>query len=495
MYRLRLVFILLTFVVLVQGSERETSSYKKCQCEHIETFWNLDPYCLERLCACFFLYQDQQSAQRLVNFFPELSIEEMRILSQVILLSKQPQYRFSSQDISVMKKLSLPGIFLFCSRDESQDITPEEDLARALILAEFPGEEEKARYYTCYLDILALRAYIERKRYLDTEHYAFGSENYYRATIDALNTILFYEEEIRYPSKNEMFADEFSILSSVADRKFGVCLGVSSLYLSLAQRLLLPLESVTPPGHIYLRYGEGKINIETTAGGRHLPTEQYCDCISAQELKVRSCKEILGLTFINKGSFAMQKQSYDSAEVAYEKAREYVEDRELDELLGIVKILKGKRKEGEALLQRAAHAKSVGEDYLQGNMDRATLQLLFTHPGTTYEEIVNYEVSLKKAWKKFPKCMEVRRRLASVAMHLGKISEAIAFLEQCAQEAQDDIALHLKLSKLFFERHDYVKARQYFFVAKHLIDKEGINPKKSFTLYREMKQKIFSIAP
>ncbi|AHK63267.1 transglutaminase family protein [Chlamydia avium] len=490
----RLVFVLLMIVIQAQGGERRTTSYKNLQEEHIEAFWNLDPYCLESLCACFSLHQDHQSYQRLASFFPELSTEEINILSRTILSSKNPQYRFSVQDIEVMKKLSLPGISLFCSR-EIQEIVPDEDLAQALILAEFPGEEDKVRHYTCYLDILALRAYVERKRYLDRENYVLGSEDYHRATIDALNTILFYEEEIRYPSKNEMFADEFSFLSSVADRKFGVCLGVSSLYLSLAQRLFLPLEPVTPPGHIYLRYGKGKINIETTAGGRHLPTEQYCDCISEKDLKIRSYQEIVGLTFINKGSFALQKQCYSDAGIAYEKAREYVNDREIEELLGIVKILNGEKKEGEALLKRSSCSKSIGEDYLRGNLDIATLKLLFMNPGTTYEEVLNYEISLKRALQKFPKCMGIYRRLASVAIHLGKIADGVALLEQCSQEEREDIALHLKLCKLFFERHDYVKAQRYFLIAQKLLDQEESNDKFFFTLYKEMRQKILSVAP
>lgn len=489
----RLIFVLLALVIQVQGGGTSVA-YNTLQEERIEAFWNLDPYCLESLCACFSLYQDQQSARRLADFFPGLSMEDIGVLSRCILESKNPQHRFSSQDIAVMRKLSLPGVVLFCTRD-AKEVSPDKDLGRALILAEFPGEEEKSQHYSCYLDILALRAYVERKRYLDKENYVLGSEDYHRVTIDALNTILFYEEEIRYPSKNEMFSDEFSFLSSVADKKFGVCLGVSSLYLSLSQRLLLPLDPVTPPGHIYLRYREGKINIETTAGGRHLSTEQYCDCISAKELKIRSCKEILGLTFINKGSFALQKQSYLDAEAAYEKAREYVDDRELEELLGIVKILRGKKKEGEAFLKRASISESLGEDYLQGHMDVATLKLLFTHPGTTYEEILHYEASLKKALYQFPQCKEVRRRLASVALHLGKTAEGVALLEQCAQETQEDIALHLKLCKLLFERHDYVKAKHYFLIAKQLLDKEGGEDKKSFTLYYEISQRIFSVAP
>lgn len=297
-----------------------------------------------------------------------------------------------------------------------------------------------------------------------------------------------------------MFSDEFSFLSSVADRKFGVCLGVSSLYLSLAQRLDLPLESVTPPGHIYLRYGGGKVNIETTAGGRHLPTEHYCDCLNVDELRIRSEKELIGLTFINQGSFALQKQQYHEADLAYEKAKEYVDDHELEELLGIVKILKGQRKEGEALLKSSSQAQTLGSvahDYLQGHIDEATLKLLFTHPGSTYDEVLSYQEALKKAVQRSPKCCESRRRLASVFLHLGKIAEGVALLEQSAKEAPEDIALHLKLSKVFCDRHDYAKAQKYFLIAEDLLKDRGIQDedKKSFTLYHEIRKKMFLIAP
>ncbi|WP_375793513.1 transglutaminase-like superfamily protein [Chlamydia sp. 12-01] len=497
----RLLCAFLVFVVGVEGIGA------KIFCEGIaisknkhEDFWNLDPYCLESLCAYFVTHSDDQSRQKLAIFFPQLTTDELSVLANCVLLSKNPDYVFSSEDVTVMKKLSLQGVTFLC--DVDGDVLPEKDLARALVLAEFPGDEgmRRAEHYTRYLDILALRAYIERQRYLDKEHCALGSEAYHRATIEALNAILFYEEGIRYPSKNEMFSDEFSFLSSVADRKFGVCLGVSSLYLSLSQRLELPLESVTPPGHIYLRYGEGKINIETTAGGRHLPTEQYCECLNIDELRVRSTKDLIGLTFINQGSFALQKQQYHEADLAYEKAKEYIEDDELQELLGVVKILKGQKKAGEALLKNSSQAQSVGSvayDYLQGNIDKATLKLLFTHPGSTYDEVVSYQEALKKAIQRSPKCCESRRRLASVLLHLGKTAEGVTLLEQCAQESVDDIALHLKLCKVLCDRHDYEKAQKYFLIADSLLKSKGMRheDKSSFTLYHEIRKKIFLIAP
>ena len=72
--------------------------------------------------------------------------------------------------------------------------------------------------------------------------------------------------------------DIYTFLPSVLDGRRGVCLGVSILYLCLAQRLGLDLEIITPPGHIYVRYQspEGEmINIETTARGIDIPSERY----------------------------------------------------------------------------------------------------------------------------------------------------------------------------------------------------------------------------
>ncbi|EPP35712.1 hypothetical protein CP8484711_1468, partial [Chlamydia psittaci 84-8471/1] len=82
-------------------------------------------------------------------------------------------------------------------------------------------------------------------------------------------------------------------------------------------------------------------------------------------------------------------------------------------------------------------------------------------------------------------------------LHLGKIAEGVALLEQSAKEAPEDIALHLKLSKVFCDRHDYAKAQKYFLIAEGLLKDRGIQDedKKSFTLYHEIRKKMFSIAP
>ena len=63
---------------------------------------------------------------------------------------------------------------------------------------------------------------------------------------------------------------EYSALPCVIENKKGHCLGLSLLYLALAERLGLPIYGVAAPGHTFVRYdnGETRINIETTEKGK-----------------------------------------------------------------------------------------------------------------------------------------------------------------------------------------------------------------------------------
>lgn len=463
---------------------------------HREHFWSIDPYCLESLASYFLLYHNAPSQQRLQALFPNLTIDDLKILSNSMISSKQPDYTFSQDEMDVFKKVSSPGLRLLSNQDFCF-ASPEDDLATALITAEFAGAAvDKAVYYCCFLDLMALRIHVERMRYLDEFPCLPDSEEFHRYTIEAMNKILFFEEGVRFPSKREMLSDEFSLLSSVTDKKFGVCLGIASLYFSLSQRLSLPLEAITPPGHIYLTYKQGLINIETTAGGRHIPTEHYTDCISNDELRTRTPKEFIALTFMNQGSFALQKRDYQMADQAYERAKLYFEDEnELQELRGIVKILNGNLEEGEALLKSSPQSSIVGTpsyDYLHGHVDQQTLALLFVSPGESYQAMSDYYQQLKESAEKSKHCCECWRRLASVALYLGKTSEGIYFLEKCLLDTPDDIFLHLKLCYIFCDRYDFVQAAYYFRLANLLVDS---HPEKdriiNSSLYKNLNQKLF----
>lgn len=453
------------------------------------SFWNLDCYCLERLCAHLVTHLDEASMEQLGEFFPPLNRSELKKLAQMVLEVKQKIRLFSEEEETLLSKLNLPGLSLSVTWKETAS---EVDIARSLLLAEFPGNEDLVRHYAISLDIQALRAYVERLRLLRERPCIPGSDLYRRLTIEALNTVLFYEDAFRYPSKQEMFSDAFSLLSYAADAKFGVCLGGASLYLALSQRLDLPLEPVTPPGHIYLRYRQGEVNIETTAGGKHIETSTYCEYTRDSALKVRSTEELVGLTFMNQGSFALQRRDYSKAVESYVRALSYIDDEEVKELLGLSYILLGEEKKGQEFLMNSQTG-SLGRDYLEGNVDNATLALLLTYPGSTYAALLDYELQLKAAVEHCPRCRECRRRLASVVLHIGKLAEGVQLLEICAQESPEDISLHLRLCKLLCDRLDYTKAANYLLKIQPLLEKQEVG--SSFSLYQEIKRKILRINP
>ena len=94
-----------------------------------------------------------------------------------------------------------------------------------------------------------------------------------RRAIQIINNYLFIEAGF-VDTDNEWRA---FFLDKVIDKKRGSCLGLSILYLSLAQKLNLPVYLVPAPKHYFVRYGNGKFkqNIETTMQGLDLPDSYY----------------------------------------------------------------------------------------------------------------------------------------------------------------------------------------------------------------------------
>jgi tetratricopeptide (TPR) repeat protein len=93
--------------------------------------------------------------------------------------------------------------------------------------------------------------------------------------VDSFNRVLLVEERFSYdrvPGDPENF-----LLGSVLSRKQGNCLGLSMLYLALAEKLSVPFRGVCLPSHCFVRY-EGKggaRNVEFALRGEPWPDERY----------------------------------------------------------------------------------------------------------------------------------------------------------------------------------------------------------------------------
>jgi tetratricopeptide (TPR) repeat protein len=93
--------------------------------------------------------------------------------------------------------------------------------------------------------------------------------------VDAFNRVLLKEEGFTY---DRVAGDpENFLLGSVLSRKKGNCLGLSMLYLALADRLSVPFRGVCVPSHCFVRYEgkDGSRNVEFASHGEGWRDDRY----------------------------------------------------------------------------------------------------------------------------------------------------------------------------------------------------------------------------
>lgn len=155
-----------------------------------------------------------------------------------------------------------------------------EDELRAMAL--LPDEEMSledgafliARYAYPTLDVAAYRQQLDtmakeiRARIVER---ASGEE-----TVTALNRYVFTEQGFKGNTKN-YYEVENSYLNRVIDRRVGIPISLSVVYLLIGQRLGLPFHGIGMPGHFLVKYDSEryKIFIDCFNGGALL-TEKNC---------------------------------------------------------------------------------------------------------------------------------------------------------------------------------------------------------------------------
>ncbi len=139
--------------------------------------------------------------------------------------------------------------------------------------------------------------------------------------IPVINDYLF--EELGFSTVADANNPEDLFLHSVLDNRKGYCLSLSILYLSLAERLDIPLYGVVVPGHFFVRYDSRstRFNIETTArGATGLTDKDYIERYNVPQdrthglyLKNLTKLQSLGCLFNNFGVVYLEKEQYDHA--------------------------------------------------------------------------------------------------------------------------------------------------------------------------------------
>ncbi len=379
------------------------------------------------------------------------------------------------------------------TRKEVLGLLPEEiDLARGLLLFQFdPSDNLKneVRQYEASIDLMALQI---------AARLSPGASN--EDKIREINRFIFQEMQFRFPP-HSLYANDidlYTFLPAVLDSRQGVCLGVSILYLAIAQRLDLPLEIITPPGHIYVRYNNGRkiINIETTARGIDLPSEVYLG-INTRRLQLRNMKEVIGMAFINQASVFWSKQDYAKTVMLYEKALPFLpQDPLLKMFMGLNYLFIGKKTEGNKLLREirrltfdeAVSQESIPEDYLTGRIDAEGLKAVFLPVDETRESILKKQNELEKILKRYPNFRAGKLHLATTWLQLGRTNEAKEILEEYHKLDPHFSVVEYYLAVLCLEHLDYHQSWNYFKQAESLTQVRGHRPRALLSLKEHLRR-------
>ncbi len=446
---------------------------------------SLDPYSVSQHLAFYELYSKQPIGQQALHDAwqlisgsktdPQANLSGISfsssIISSIVALVNKPldqeSILLNDTDLREMEKLSarLSHFHLKGHHAQSElevlQLPPEEiDLARGLFLSQFGSDINKVKTYEAMIDLMALQIAAR-----------LPPEASQETKIRQINRYIFEEMGFRFPP-HSLFTkniDLYTFLPSVLDSHQGVCLGVSILYLCIAQRLNLPLEMVTPPGHIYVRYRSPQqqiINIETTARGIHLDSKDYLN-IKTRSLQQRTIKEVIGLAHFNQAGAFLQQKDYINALTAYQKAQPYlINDSLLKELMGYSYLFVGDNQTGEELLRQIKDdlpeysiiKDSMAEDYLLGRVDAQSLKTIFAWVAEDRSSLLTKKQQLEEIVKHYPHFRSGILHLAFTWLQLHRAGEALEILKYYQNLDSENPEVNYYLAALYGERHDYNQA-------------------------------------
>jgi tetratricopeptide (TPR) repeat protein len=323
----------------------------------------------------------------------------------------------------------------------------EVDLATAaLIVSEHWSDMVYGRRYLETLDDIALeiRERLSRRR-LKADHQA----------IPVINEYLF--SELGFKSISEASDPQDLFLHTVLDKKAGYCLSLSILYLSLGERLGLPIYGVVVPGHFFIRYDDGQIrfNIETTSNGGTAPDEHYLNKFNVPRgsngiyMKNLNKIQTLGCFFNNLGNSYKEVGNIDSSLLALERAVEI--NPMLSESranLGNIYLAKGQVNDAinqyrEALRINPLDAKT------HNNMGNAYVQ----------KDWLNYAVNeYHQSMRLDPKFTDAYKNLAIVYCKQERYQQAILQLRQAIALKPKDAECYSQLGNVFEQMGKYNQA-------------------------------------
>ena len=474
----KILLFLLPLLLVFAGKDQVEALYSQ-----------IEPDNLTKLFAFYHLHSDTEfgnsaldSAFSLINKHREEKIalttiplfHRIDLGSFLTMLTKQPEEKVPQLDqeqIEFIEKISdhlphkqLKGHQAKTIKEVLALPSHQVDLARAIFLSQYGDQMEMVQSYEASLDLFALSILARLPNNPTKEQ-----------TIEQISHFIFYEMLFRFPPHSLWIKDidTYTFLPSILDSRHGVCLGVSILYLSLAQRLGIDLTICTPPGHIYLSYQNDAgdvVNIETTARGIDVPTKRYLS-IQTKEVEHKELKEVVGLYHINAASVFWHGDKYEKAIEHYEAALQYMpKDVLAQTLLGFNCLLAGQEAKGRYYLGQVKGKKISGsithnlcvEDFLEGKVDVEGIKAIYESVDETRESIIQKREQLEKIVEKHPKFRDGIFHIATTWLQLGRKKEALQVLQKYHEIDSNNPIVEYYLTFLHLGRLNTASAKRHY---------------------------------
>lgn len=477
-------------------------------------YQTINPNSLSQLSAFYLLHPDKvegkKCLQQILHLVGQPSSTIPEVLCSLLLYlegsSRNPERLLTFEELAALRVLFAPFPNKSLKEYGKYDVDSLEelsekgfDLGSVLLMELFANEPECKRrqaveHYNALLDLMALHILTQ----LPTG--ATDSEK-----IDAITHYLFHKQGFCFPPLNIFKEGRFSMLSVVIDQKRGVCLGVSLVYMCLAQRLGVSLEAVTPPGHIYLRYHtpEGSFrNIEPTARGIHLPCLAY-QSIQEPGLETCSLKAMVGFALTNQAAAYIQNKEFGSAVLLYERGVKYLSHNVMMRaLFAFAQILTPEKKEqGEKTLRNLpdeelpVDLQVLKEDWITGKLDLIGLGECFSLNFSNKQQLQKLEKLVWDLLTSYPESRSFMLAYGEIALQLHKKAVAYQWLKKYFSEVPYHSTVAYKLAWLAYEKLDYADAWHYLEQSVLLIKKYPAVPEGLKELYVLLQQQAPKTLP
>ncbi|MBI2930404.1 MAG: tetratricopeptide repeat protein [Planctomycetes bacterium] len=279
--------------------------------------------------------------------------------------------------------------------------------------------------------------------------------------IQVINDVLFGDSGLTSVVLDDSL--EGKLINRVLHNKRGDCMGLSLLYLCVGEAIGLPLFMVEVPGHVFVRFDDGKSprNIECTDTGKEAANDFYVKLkkITPNEiqkgiyLRNLAKKEVVGVFLRNRGRHLKSLKRYDDACGSWELATAFYPS------YGAAYI-----DWAELLRERSELDKAIAV-YAQGGRKASHDWRVWNNYGQCFEEEKDY----RRAIEQYQQAMSLNdgsdvlhQNLAFSHYKLDDRDIAKKYALKCVELNDRNDQGHFLLAVLYYHEQDYDSSERHF---------------------------------